>query len=132
MTCNMEEVLKLGLMDLNMMVIMLLVENMELELIGGMMVHNTQETGKKTKYQVQVYTPGQMAESMKENGKIIIWKEQVSIYGMMEENTKDNTEMTKNMDLEFIRGRMVVVMKDIGTKANNMVQEPMQCPKKIK
>jgi len=33
---------------------------------------------------------------------------------MMEDNMKDSIEMIRNMDLEFINGQMVDVMKGIG------------------
>lgn len=58
MICNMAEVLKLGLMDQNMMVTMLSEESMELEHINGMMDHNILVTGKKIRSQVMEFTHG--------------------------------------------------------------------------
>jgi len=61
-----------------------------------------------------------MAVNMRENGKTTIWKELVSISGMMVENTRVSTKMIKNMDMEFIHGLMVVVMRATGTKESSM------------
>ena len=57
---------------------------------------------------------------MKENGEIIIWKGLESTCGTMGVSMKANTKMIKSMDLEYIIGQMGDVMKDTGTKVNNM------------
>jgi hypothetical protein len=49
MICNMDMVLKHGLMDLDMKAITLKGKKMELEVISGMMDHNTQVIGLRIK-----------------------------------------------------------------------------------
>lgn len=58
---------------------------------------------------------------MKENGKIIIWKDLAYISGTMVESMKVSIKMIKSMALECTPGLMVDVMRDIGSKVNNMV-----------
>ena len=58
MIYNTEKELRPGQMEANMKVIMDLEENMELEHINGVMVHNILENGKKIKYLALAYIPG--------------------------------------------------------------------------
>jgi len=58
---------------------------------------------------------------MKENGKIIIWKDLAYIFGTMVESMKDSIKMIKSMVLGCTPGLMVDVMRDIGSRVNNMV-----------
>ena len=43
--------------------------------------------------------------------------------GLMEKDMKDNIWMIKNMDMEYLSGRIIENMKDIGNMVNNMVEE---------
>ena len=126
MTCNMEKEWKLGQMGADMKEIMGLEESMELVPINGVMDHNIQENGRKTRYLELAYIPGSMEENMKENGKITIWKVLEYMFGTMEESMKDNTKMTRNMDSVAILGLMADFMKDVGGKENNMVWAHIQ------
>lgn len=73
-----------------------------------------------------------MGENMRENGKTTTWKELESMFGTMVVNMKGSTVMIKSMVLEFILGLMAGVMKDIGTKVNNMELVLMKCQKTVK
>ena len=57
--------------------------------------------------QVKGPTLGPTVKFTLENGKIIIWKVKAYLPGKTAEDTKENIKKTRNMDSEFIRGKMV-------------------------
>lgn len=91
--------------------------------INGQITAYTKETGKTTKYQDMVNTPGMMEEHIKGIGKITICMVKVFTNGLMVVSMKVSTSTIKNMVMVFIPIQMADHIKVIGPTVNNMEKE---------
>ena len=73
-----------------------------------------------------------MGENMLENKKITNWMEQEFSLDKMENNIEENTQMIKNKDMEYLNGLIKEDMKECDIKENNMEEELILCPTKLK
>ena len=120
---RMVKVLKLGLMEQNMLENMLWEKSMDKAHLIGQMGAHTQVSLLITTLKAKEFINGQTYEDLMEIGKIIKWMVEGFSHGLMVVDMMENTLMTKSLDMGSSYGLTEEDTKEIGKKENRTEKE---------
>ena len=94
----------------------------------GKMVAVMLESGKIIKLKVWASISGLMGELTRAYGSKIKCMDRDNTPGQMEDDIRATTLMISSRAKEYLYGRMVEFMKEIGSKENSMAEVPLHSP----